>query len=152
MKPTPGFEVTELLRSQHDEAGYILEQIEASDSAETRVALFDQLAEMLAAHAAIESRMFCVDLAAEEPTVRHRMETEEDFGGWPLEVEPIAVPLQLEAIEDDEDRLPQVEDLFDPEEIDALGDALLDRFDEFTDEAPRRRLAFEPWAEVRISA
>ncbi|MBC7173627.1 MAG: hemerythrin domain-containing protein, partial [Polyangiaceae bacterium] len=51
-------EATELLTIQHDEVSSLFEQIELSDDVDERGALFEELADSLAAHTTIEERVF----------------------------------------------------------------------------------------------
>lgn len=48
----------ELLESQHEEVMDLLEQIEETDNSENKLALFEQVADALAAHAQIEEKIF----------------------------------------------------------------------------------------------
>lgn len=48
----------DLLKSQHDEVEELIETIENSSNASDKAALFEQLADQLAAHATIEEKLF----------------------------------------------------------------------------------------------
>lgn len=56
----------ELLTTQHDEVDALFKKIEESDDANEKTALFNELADKLAAHAAIEEKIFYPGVMCEE--------------------------------------------------------------------------------------
>jgi hemerythrin superfamily protein len=59
-------DVLELLTTQHDEVDALFRKIEDSDDPDLKTALFDELADKLAAHATIEEKIFYPSVMGDE--------------------------------------------------------------------------------------
>jgi hypothetical protein len=71
---------TELLRQQHDEVKDLYVKYEQADDDDEKQALFDEIADSLAAHAAIEERIFYPAIYGGDLTEHLREAVEEHLG------------------------------------------------------------------------
>lgn len=138
---------TDVLKQQHREVEELFRQIETAEDDEERVALRAELADMLAAHTAIEEELFypaALDLLGPGARVRESLEEHAmmDFALYrfvnvsvmdetflaKLATLKDAVMNHLE--EEESEMLPQVEGEMDRQRLTQLGERLSARFDE----------------------
>lgn len=160
MKDT--IDVLELLESQHDEVDELIEQIERG--AGDRVALFAELADKLAAHAAVEERIF-YPAAMEASTSELLHESVEEHLSVKrlladmLELDPddqddcdrfeAALSLLKEQVthharrEEEAKLFPMLRRLMTEDERAAVGNEVLAMFEELIEHQPRRQVPSE---------
>lgn len=157
-KPDDQLDVLEILESQHAEVDELIEQIESGDA--DRVALFEDLADKLAAHATCEEKIFYPGVM-EKPTSELLHEAVEDHLSVRrlladmLELDPnddddefdakITVLKEMishHAHQEEEGKLfPIVRKLRSPDELAALGNEYLAMFESVIAESPRNEVS-----------
>ncbi len=142
MKEDTTTNALEVLMAQHEECEALIEQIEDSEDPAEKSILFEALADRLAAHATIEEKLFYPAVMHEstrellvEATEEHLsmkrliadlMEMEPDDEHWDAKLVVLRDQLVHHAHEEEEDQLfPQIRELFDEDELAALGNELL---------------------------
>ena len=147
----------ELLTSQHREVESLIEQIEDSDDASERAELFEKLANNIAAHSAIEEKLFYPSVMDEktrellvESTEEHlvvkrtladMMELDVDDERFDAKLTVLKESIRHHAHDEEEDTLfPMVRKQLDREERAALGNELLAMFDELIEKQPSREV------------
>jgi hemerythrin superfamily protein len=150
----------ELLRSQHDEVEDLIEEIEDSDDPGEKAGLFLELADKLAAHSAIEEKMFypsvMVDATREqliEATEEHlavkrlladmmQLDCEDEHFDAKLTV--LKENVRHHAHDEEEDKLfPEVEAMMDEDELAALGSEMLAMYEQLLERSPRQNVPAE---------
>jgi hypothetical protein len=160
MKPDTSLDALELLRSQHSEVEDLISQIEDTEEQGEKRALFEQLADRLAAHSTIEEKIFypavlTADLHQQlvESTEEHlavkrlladMMElavTDEHFDA---KLTVLKENIRHHAHDEEEGKLfPEVEDLLDDDQLAALGNELLVMYESLIVRAPRKNVPAE---------
>lgn len=144
----------ELLMQQHDEVDELIADIEATDDADARQQLFEELADKVTAHASVEESLFypavlarqteeiLIKSVGEHLALKHlladliELDTEDDEFDVKLAV--MKEQLAHHAHEEEEAQLfPKVRTLLTQFERDALGHEMLVRYLELLDEEPR---------------
>ena len=157
MKDT--IDALELLRSQHEEVEELIAQIERADG-DHKAELFTELADKLAAHSAIEEKLFYPTVKARQTEDLLRESVEEhlavkrilcdmlelDCGDDEFDAKLVVMKEEIRhhAHDEEEDQLfPQVERLLSPDERAALGNELCAMFEELLVQEPRRQVPSE---------
>jgi hemerythrin superfamily protein len=160
MKPTTSVNALELLRSQHTEVEDLIAEIEDCNDPEEKNALFSKLADNLAAHAAIEEKIFYPSVMTDETREQLIESTEEHLAVKRLLADMMELDCEDEhfdakltvlkenirhhAHDEEEDTLfPEVEKMFDEEELAALGNELLAMFESLLERSPRKLVPSE---------
>ena len=150
----------DLLRSQHDDVETLFEGIEKSSNASTKAGLFEQLADQLAAHAAIEEKLFYPAMVAKstrdilvESTEEHlsikrliadllELDVEDEHFSAKLSV--LKEQVEHHAREEEEKELfPKCEKLSSKDELEALGGEMLALFEALMEAHPRTEVPKE---------
>jgi hemerythrin superfamily protein len=160
MKDT--IDVLELLESQHAEVDELIEQLEGG--AGDRMALFAELADKLAAHAAVEEKIFypaVMDASTSELlhesveehlTIKRLLadmleldpDDDEDCDRFAAALSLLKEQVTHHAHEEEEAKLfPLVERLLDEDELAALGNEVLSMFEELIEHQPRQQVPGE---------
>jgi hemerythrin superfamily protein len=149
----------ELLRQQHDEVEDLMEQIENADGDE-KEALFEEMADKLAAHATIEEKIFYPSVmesktrdALIESTEEHlsikrlladMIELEVDDEHFDAKLKVLKEQVRHHAHDEEEDKLfPKVRRLMSADELAALGNELLAMFESLIQKEPRKQVPSE---------
>ena len=157
MKPHRSVDALELLRSQHIEVDDLIAQVECADAHGNKQALFDQLADKLAAHTTIEEQIFypavmTVELHQQlvEATEEHlavkrlladMLELDCHDEHFDAKLTVLKESIRHHAHDEEEGQLfLEVEDLLDDDRLAALGNELLAMFEELIDRAPRNNV------------
>ncbi len=159
----------ELLRSQHDVVDELIAQIEDSDDVGERSELFAQLADQLAAHAAIEEKIFYPSVLADDTEEELVQFTEEHLAvkrvladmlaldpedeHWAAKLAVLKDEMRHHARDEEEGELfPILEQRLDEEERAALGNEMLAMFEELLDREPRMQVPSEITEAARLEA
>jgi hemerythrin superfamily protein len=149
----------ELLRQQHDEVEDLMEQIENADGDE-KEALFEEMADKLAAHATIEEKIFYPSVmesktrdALIESTEEHlsikrlladMIELDVDDEHFDAKLKVLKEQVRHHAHDEEEDKLfPKVRRLMSADELAALGNELLAMFESLIQKEPRKQVPSE---------
>lgn len=160
MKSDNSLNALELLRSQHDEVEDLIAEIEDADDPDAKTQLFQQLADRLAAHSAIEEKVFypavmtgrlreqLIEATEEHLAVKRlladMMELDCDDERFDAKLTVLKENIRHHAHDEEEDKLfPQVEAMMDDDELAALGNELLAMFESLLERAPRRMVPSE---------
>jgi hypothetical protein len=160
MKPHNRIDALELLRSQHTEVDELIVQIEGADPRGNKRALFEQLADKLAAHATIEEKIFypavmtvplhqqLVEATEEHLAVKRlladMMELDCDNKHFDAKLTVLKECVRHHAHDEEEGQLfLEVEDLLDDDQLAALGNELLVMFEALIERAPRNNVRAE---------
>ena len=160
MKFDNSLNALDLLRSQHDEVEDLIAEIEDADDPDEKTQLFHQLADKLAAHATIEEQIFypavltgetreqLVEATEEHLAVKRlladMMELDCDDEHFDAKLTVLKENVRHHAHDEEEDKLfPEVEAMMDKDELAALGNELLARFESLLERAPRRNVPAE---------
>lgn len=152
MKDT--IDALELLTQQHDEVEDLISEIEDSDDAEEKLELFQQLADKVAAHSAIEEKLFYPSVMSDDTEEQLLEATEEHLAvkrvlADMLAMEPsddrfdakLAVlkeEIRHHARDEEEGKLfPMLRRMFGTDELAGLGNELLAMFEELLEQEPR---------------
>ena len=156
----------ELLMAQHEEVDALIEEIEDTEGPSEKARLFEALADKLAAHATIEEKLFYPAMMHEttrellvESTEEHlsvkrlladMMEIEPDDEHFAAKLTVLKEQVRHHAHDEEEDQLfPQVRELFDEDELAALGNEMLAMFEQLLEKGdPRRSVP----TETRVAA
>ena len=150
----------ELLRTQHTEVEDLIEQIEDMEDPGKKAELFADLADNLAAHAAIEEKLFYPSVNAKntheslvEATEEHlavkrliadmmTLDVEDEHFDAKLSV--LKENIRHHAHEEEEDKLfPKVERMFNKDELAALGNEMISMFEMLMERQPRNNVPAE---------
>ena len=160
MKPTTSVNALELLRSQHTEVEALIAEIEDSDNPQKKSELFQELADNLAAHSAIEEKIFYPSVMTDDTHEKLIESTEEHLAVKRLLADMMELDCNDEhfdakltvlkenvrhhAHDEEEDKLfPEVEAMLDEEELTALGSEMLAMFESLLERAPRKMVPSE---------
>ena len=158
--PDDTINALELLRSQHTEVENLIEEIEESDDPDERQELFQELADKLAAHSAIEEKIFypavmtddtheqLVEATEEHLAVKRlladMMELDCEDEHFDAKLTVLKEGIRHHAHDEEENELfPKVEEMMDDDELAALGNEMLAMFESLIDRAPRRNVPAE---------
>jgi len=150
----------EVLISQHDEVDELIEEIEGADDADQKAAAFRRLANNLAAHAAIEERLFYRWAMSKQTEPQLREATEEHLAVkrvladlLVLDVDDVQFDAKLSVMkeqirhharDEEEGKLfPKVRRLASQDELDALGGEMLAMFEQLLEGEPARDVPAE---------
>jgi len=158
----------ELLTEQHDKVDALIAQLEDDElESETKAMVFRELADNLAAHAAMEERLFYPAVRAKqtqeillESTEEHLaikrvladlLETRLDDERFDAKLAVLKEEVEHHAREEEEDILfPKVRRLFDREELLALGGECLALFQALMAKEPRKTVPAQTTKPARI--
>ncbi len=147
----------DLLQSQHEEVESLIEQIESSDDDDERRELFEELADKLAAHSAIEEKLFYPSVMAEDTRDELIESVEEHLAMKRLLADLLELAVDDEHfdaklsvlkeqirhhVHDEEEAclFPQVRSMLGEDELAALGNELLAMFETLIEEEPRNQV------------
>jgi hemerythrin superfamily protein len=150
----------ELLMAQHDEVDAMIEEIESADDPDEKADLFRMLADAIAAHSTIEEKMFYPSVMHEttrelllEATEEHlsvkrlvadMMDLDAADEHFDAKLTVLKEQLRHHAHDEEEDLLfPKVRELFDDDELAALGNELIAKYEELIAQEPRRNVPEE---------
>jgi len=154
----------ELLEEQHQEVEDLIDEIEDAEGSE-KEALFREMADKLAAHSAIEEKLFYPTVMADQTHEMLIEATEEHLAVKRLLADMLAMDVDDEhfdaklkvlkenvrhhAHDEEEDKLfPKVRKLMSKDELAALGNELLAMFETLLERSPRKQVP----AETRAAA
>lgn len=157
----------ELLKDQHDEVDELIKKIEDADDLDQKRALFAELGDKLAAHAAIEEKLFYPAVFAKQTEDILRESTEEhlqikrvlaDMLEMDVDDDQFAAKLSVmkeevthHAREEEEaDLFPKVKKLLDAGDLEGLADEMQVMFDELLAESPRLQVPTETEHAARL--
>lgn len=159
MKNEP-VDALELLEMQHEEVESLIEEIESSDDADEKQALFIELADKLAAHATIEEKIFYPAMMHERTRELLVESTEEHLSVKRLLADMLAMDMKDEhfdaklsvlkeqvrhhAHDEEEDELfPKVRKLLAKDDLAAIGNDMLAMYVMLLETEPRKRVPSE---------
>lgn len=149
----------DLLKEQHDEVEDLFEMIEKAEG-EKKEELFDEIADKLAAHAAMEEQLFYPSVKAKqteellvESTEEHLsikrvladlLELDADDEHFDAKLNVMKEQVEHHAREEEEGKLfPKVRTLMSDDELEALGAQMEGLFEQLLSEEPRRQVPAE---------
>jgi len=150
----------ELLRSQHEEVENLIEQIESSEDPEEKLALFEEMADKLAAHSTIEEKIFypaVMDASTRENLIESTeehlsvkrlladmMELDVEDEHFDAKLSVVKEQIRHHAHDEEEDTLfPKVRRLMDKDDLAALGNELIVMFETLLEQSPRKNVPAE---------
>jgi hemerythrin superfamily protein len=150
----------ELLKQQHDEVEELIGKIEKTDDRDEKRDLFTQLADNLAAHAAMEEKLFYPAVLAKQTEEILRESTEEhlqikrvladmleldvDDDQFDAKLSVMKEEIEHHAREEEEKELfPKVKKLMSKGDLEGLGDEMEVLFDSLLAESPRMKVPSE---------
>ena len=159
----------ELLKSQHHEVDELIARIEDSDDVEERSDLFTQLADKLAAHSAIEEKIFYPSVLDDETEEELVLFTEEHLAvkrvladmlaldpqdeHWLAKLAVLKEEVRHHAHDEEEGELfPILEERLGEDERAALGNEMLAMFEELLEREPRMQVPSEITEAARLEA
>lgn len=152
---TETIDALELLTSQHDDVEELIGEIEDSDDPAAKAELFRELADKLAAHAAMEEKLFYPSVMTEETEELLIEATEEHLSVKRILADMLELDVEDEhfdaklfvlkdqvrhhARDEEEDQLfPKVREAFSEDELAALGNECLALFESLLDQGDPR--------------
>jgi len=153
-----------LLTAQHDEVDELIERLEKARKEERKQALFDELADKLAAHATIEEQLFYPAVKAKKatkPTEDLLLESTEEHLAikrvladmLDLEVEDEHFDAKLSVLkeqvehharkEEEKELFPKVRQLLSKDELEQLGQQMESLFESVMEQTPRNGVPAE---------
>jgi hemerythrin superfamily protein len=153
-------DILELLESQHEEVESLIEKIEGSDDTEEKGALFQEMADKLAAHSSMEEKLFYPSVLHEstrellmESTEEHlavkriltdMMALSPDDEHFDAKLTVLKEMIRHHAHDEEEDELfPKVRKLLDADERAALGNECFAMFEALVEREPRKQVPSE---------
>jgi len=150
----------ELLTDQHEEVEALIGKLEKSDEPGDKAELFRELADKLAAHSAIEEKIFYPAMMADKTREQLVEATEEHLSVKRLLADMMTLDVADEhfdakltvlkeqirhhAHDEEEDQLfPQVRKMFSRDELAAIGNEMLVMFEKLLEREPRRNVPSE---------
>jgi hemerythrin superfamily protein len=144
----------QLLTTQHDEVEDLISQIEESDDGEEKMDLFREMADKLAAHSAIEEKLFYPTVLTDdtqeqllEATEEHlavkrvladMLEMEATDDRFDAKLSVLKEEIRHHARDEEEKKLfPKVRRMFTKDELAGLGNELIAMFEELIEQEPR---------------
>lgn len=168
-KSAETIDVLEILKDQHADVDAVIAQLEADEG--DREELFDNLADMLAAHATVEEKIFYPAVLREETAdiLRESVEEhlvikriladmmaldfDEDEAIFKAKLGVLKDTVSHHAHEEEEGELfPVLEDVLDDDERAGLGNEVLAMFEELMEQEPRQHVAEETAAAAPLPA
>lgn len=152
-------DATKLLKSQHSEVKTLFAKFESARGANQKQALFDQIADALAAHCTIEEKIFYpsvyvgplkdeLEEAVEEHLAAKRviadllaMKPDDDQFDAKMTVLREAIEHHVE--EEEGEMFPKVQKNFGAEELSAMGDQMKALFEQLQEGEPRKNVPAE---------
>ncbi|MBS1152525.1 MAG: hemerythrin [Myxococcaceae bacterium] len=166
LQPSPAMDAITLLESQHEEVELLFGKFDKARSPYAKQALFNVIADSLAAHAAIEERLFYPAVYVGNHTDDLRSVVEEHLAMKRLIADLLALttsdpkfdPL-MKLLQDQIDRhvdreaslFASTRKLLPKRELEALGDAMSGMFDRLMEGAPRHGVPAELGPAVQLS-
>ena len=158
MKDT--IDALELLKMQHDEVEDLISEIEESDDGEEKMDLFRQLADKIAAHSAIEEKLFYPSVMSDdteeqllESTEEHlavkrvladMLEMEASDDRFDAKLSVLKEEIRHHARDEEEKKLfPKVRRMFTKDELAGLGNELMAMFEELLEQEPRNEVPMQ---------
>ncbi len=156
-----GVNALDLLQEQHDEVDALIERLQNETfEGQQKMLVFFELADKLAAHAAVEEQLFYPTVKARETediliesTFEHLaikrvladlMLTELDDPRFDAQIKVLGEEVEHHAREEEEGELfPKVRRLMSEDELDALGGEMLALFEQLLLQHPRTHVKFE---------
>jgi hemerythrin superfamily protein len=156
-----GLNALDLLQEQHDEVDALIERLQNETfEGHQKMLVFFELADKLAAHAAIEEQLFYPTVKARETediliesTFEHLaikrvladlMLTELDDPRFDAQIKVLGEEVEHHAREEEEGELfPKVRRLMSADELDALGGEMLALFEQLLLQQPRNHVKYE---------
>jgi hypothetical protein len=150
----------ELLTEQHAEVDELFTKIEDSDDADEKAELFRELADKLAAHSAIEEKLFYPSVLTEETSDQLLEATEEHLAAkrvladmlamdpddehWDAKLSVLKEEIRHHAHDEEEGKLfPIIEKSMSADQRAGLGNELLAMFEELMGQEPRMQIPSE---------
>jgi hemerythrin superfamily protein len=144
----------ELLTHQHDEVEELISQIEDSDDGAEKQELFEELADKLAAHSAIEEKLFYPSVMTDDTEEQLLEATEEHLAVKRVLADMLAMEVtddrfdaklsvlkeevRHHARDEEEGKLfPKLRKMFSQDELAGLGNELMAMFEELLEQEPR---------------
>ena len=143
-----------MLKQQHREVEKLFKQFEAAKSAKPRRETFNEIADALALHAAIEERHFYPSVKKQQTedillesveehleikrAIADLLELETDDDSFDAKVKVLQEDVEHHVEEEETELFPKVEKLFDEEELEAIGEAMEETQDELKREGNPR--------------
>jgi hypothetical protein len=148
----------ELLKQQHQEVDELIAKLEGDGG--DKQALFDELADKLAAHSTIEEKLFYPAVIAKQTeeillesveehlaikrVLADMLELEPDDEHFKAKLSVLKEELEHHAHEEEEKELfPKVKKLMEKDELDGLGNEMTAMFEELMEEEPRFAVPME---------
>lgn len=159
----------ELLTEQHAEVDALFAQIEDADDADEKSMLFRQLADKLAAHAAIEEKIFYPSVLSEETCDQLLESSEEHLAAkriladmlaldpedahWDAKLTVLKEEIRHHAHQEEEGKLfPILRKKMSADQLAGLGNELLALFEELIEQEPRMQIPSETTEAAHIEA
>jgi hemerythrin superfamily protein len=159
-KGDPAMNAIELLESQHRDVEDTFAEIESSDESDSKLRAFEKLADSLAIHAAIEEHQFypavkakgLSDLVLEsleehlgvKRVIADIMKTDPDDDTFSAKVKVLKELVLTHVDEEESELFPQVQSLFDGDQLDELGAQMESEAGQLYDEgSPRMNIPSE---------
>jgi hemerythrin superfamily protein len=159
----------ELLRAQHADVESLIEDIEDSDDPDDKQAMFRRLADMLAAHATIEEKIFYPSVMAErsreqliEATEEHlavkrvlcdMLDLDPEDEHFDAKLTVLKEQVRHHAHDEEEDKLfPIVRKLMSKDELAGLGNEMLAMWDRLMERQPSANVPAETEAAAPLPA
>lgn len=151
----------DLLKLQHDEVDALVERLKNDQlEGQQKIGVFFELADKLAAHAAVEEQLFYPAIKNKqtedmilESTFEHLaikrvladlMLTEVDDPRFEAQIKVLGEEVEHHAREEEEGELfPKVQKMMDAEELEALGSEMLALFEQLLTQQPRNQIQRE---------
>ncbi len=159
----------ELLTEQHAEVDELFAKIEDADDADTKAELFRELADKLAAHSAIEEKLFYPSVLSEDTAEVLLEFTEEHLAAkriladllaldpedehWDAKLSVLKEEIRHHAHDEEEGKLfPILEQKLSDDQRAGLGNELLAMFEELIDQEPRMQIPSETTEAAHLEA
>ena len=162
MKDT--IDVLEILQSQHAEVDQLFEQIEGGEG--DRAALFDELADKIAAHSTVEERIFypaAMDVKTEDllreaveehlsakRVIADILESDPSDPQFSAKVKVLQEQIEHHVKEEETELFPKVQKLFSKDELEDLAVVMQDTAEDLEKGAPRESIPAETGAPSSI--
>ncbi len=152
-------EATRLLKSQHEEVNTLFAKFEKASSAVEKEQIFTRIADNLAAHCTIEEKIFYpsvfvedledkLEEAVEEHLAAKRviadlLEMDPSDKQYSAKVKVLQEEIEHHVQEEEEELFPQVRKEFQAVELNAMGEAMSEMFDQLMLTSPRNSVPAE---------
>jgi hemerythrin superfamily protein len=162
-----GSDALSILMSQHEEVDELIEKIEGSDDPDEKSALFQTLADKIAAHSTIEEKLFYPSVMSDETqelllefteehlvvkrTLADMLELDADDERFDAKLAVVKEALSHHAHVEEEAKLfPVVRKLLSADELEALGGELLALSEFLLEHQPRQQIPAETREAARL--